>query len=332
MPTDACRLPSRRAALLAAAAWIATAAALPSRAAAADAWPTRPIHLVVPFAPGGANDLIARAAAEGMSKRLGQQVIVDNKPGAGAMVGAAFVAKAAPDGYTFLASAAGIVSNSMIKKEMPYKDDELVPVVMVGLAPSVIVVPADSPYKTLKDFIEASKKGAGFRWATAGTGSTPHFVGGLLSTYYGAKLEMVPYKSGAESVTAVMGAQIEGTSEASVAVLPNVKGGKLRALATTWTERIKAYPQLPTATEEGFPKVQIAHWCGIHAPKGTPAAILDKVAAAVDAAMKDPAAVAKLEAAGIQPVGGTRADFVKFNDEERARLSAVVKATGMKAD
>jgi tripartite-type tricarboxylate transporter receptor subunit TctC len=306
-------------------------AAMPG-AAFADTWPTKPIHLVVPFAPGGANDLIARAAAEGATKRLGQQVVVDNKPGAGAMVGAAFVAKAAPDGYTFLASAAGIISNSMIKKEMPYKDEQLVPVVMIGLAPSVIVVPAESPYKTLKEFVEASKKGQGFRWATAGTGSTPHFVAGLLSTDYGAKLEIVPYKSGAESVTAVMGAQIEATSEASVAVLPNVKSGKLRALATTWTQRISSYPQLPTATEEGFPKVQLAHWCGIHAPRGTPDAIMDKLAAAVDASMKDPATVAKLKAIGIEPIGGTRASFVKFTDEERARLSAVVKATGMKAD
>jgi tripartite-type tricarboxylate transporter receptor subunit TctC len=316
---------------LAAAALAAAAFSLPAIAADA-AWPTKPIHLVVPFSPGGANDLIARAAAEGATRRLGQQVIVDNKPGAGAAIGGAFVAKAPPDGYTFLASAAGIISNSMIKKEMPYKDDELVPVVMIGLAPSVIVVPADSPYKTLKEFIEASKKGQGFRFATAGTGSTPHFVAGLLSTYYGAKLEIVPYKSGAESVTAVMGSQIEGTSEASVAVLPNVKSGKLKALATTWTERIEAYPTLPTATEEGFPQVKIAHWCGIHAPRGTPEAIMDKLAAAVDASMKDPATVQKLKAIGILPVGGTRASFVKFNDEERTRLSAVVKATGMKAD
>ena len=131
-----------------------------AQGAAAQAWPTKPIRLVVPFSAGGANDLMARAAAEGASKQLGQPVIVDNKPGAGAVLGADVVAKSAPDGYTFLVSAAGVVSNSMIKKSMPYKDEALVPVAMIGLAPSVIVVPANAPYKDLKEFVAASKKSA----------------------------------------------------------------------------------------------------------------------------------------------------------------------------
>ena len=299
----------------------------------AQAWPTKPIRLVVPFAPGGANDLMARAAAEGASKALGQQVIVDNKPGAGTTLGAEIVAKAAPDGYTFLVSAAGVISNSMIKRKMPYKDEQLVPVAMIALAPSVVVVPASSPYKDLKDFVEASKKSStGFHWATAGTGSTPHFVEGLLQTKYGAKLDVVPYKSGAESITAVLGNQLEATSEASIVVLPYVKNGQLKALAGTWSQRISAYPQLPTAVEEGFPDIQIAHWAGVHAPRGTPDAILDKMAAAVDAAMKDPTIAGRLKAVGIEPIGGSRASFVKFTDEERARLGGVVKATGMVED
>jgi tripartite-type tricarboxylate transporter receptor subunit TctC len=298
-------------------------------ALAADAWPTHPIRFVVPFGPGGANDLLARAAAEGASKALGQPIIVENKPGAGAMLGTDIVAKAAPDGYTFLISAAGVISNSMIRK-VPYKDSDLVPVAMIGLAPSVIIVPANSPYKDLKDFVAQSKKGAGLHFSTAGVGSTPHFVEGLLTTEYGAKLDLVPYKSGGESVAAVMGNQVDATSEASIVVLPSVKAGKLRALATTWTHRISAYPELPTAMEQGFKEIQIAHWAGVHAPAGTPPAILDAVAAAVDKAMKDPAAVAKLKGMGIEPVGGTRASFVKFCDDERARLGRVVKATGMK--
>ena len=303
-----------------------------SLAAQAQAWPTKPIHFVVPFSAGGANDLLGRSAAEGVAKALGQTIVVDNRPGAGTVLGTDLVAKAAPDGYTFLVSSAGVLSNSMIRKSIPYKPEDLVPVAMIGLAPSVIVVPPNSPYKDISEFVAASKKGAGLHFSTAGTGSTPHFVEGLLATKYGAKLDVVPYKSGAESITAVLGGQIDATSEASIVVLPYLKSGKLKALATTWTERISAYPQLPTAIEEGFPEIRIAHWAGVHAPRGTPPAILDKMAAAVDAAMKDPATVKRLKDMGIEPVGGTRAAFDKFIDEERARLGGVVKATGMTED
>lgn len=311
----------------------AIASAFAAGSAGAQTWPTKPIRLVVPFSAGGANDLMARAAAEGASKVLGQPIVVDNKPGAGAILGADVVAKSAPDGYTFLVSAAGVISNSMIKKSMPYKDSELVPVALIGLAPSVIVVPADAPYKDLKEFVAASKKaGSGFHWATAGTGSTPHFVEGILETKYGAKLDVVPYKSGSESITAVLGSQVEATSEASIVVLPYIKSGKLKPLAGTWTQRISAYPQLPTASEEGFPEIRIAHWAGVHAPRGTPDAILDKMADAIDKAMKMPATVERLKSMGIEPIGGNRASFTKFVDEERTRLGGVVKATGMKED
>ena len=314
---------TRRLALLCAASLLAASAP------AAEPWPSHPIHFVVPFGPGGANDLLARAAAEGASKLLGQPIVVDNKPGAGAVLGTDVVAKAAPDGYTFLISAAGVVSNSMIRK-VPYKDSDLVPVAMIGLAPSVIVAPADSPFKDLKDFVEQSKKGKGLHFSTAGVGSTPHFVEGMLTSQYGAKLDLVPYKSGGESVAAVLGGQVDATSEASIVVLPSVKAGKLKALATTWTKRIAAYPQLPTAMELGFKDLQIAHWAGVHAPAGTPVDIQDKMAAAVDKAMKDPATIEKLRGMGIEPIGGTRASFIKFVDDERARLGKVVKATGMK--
>jgi tripartite-type tricarboxylate transporter receptor subunit TctC len=307
---------------------IAAAAALPRAASAADNWPSKPIRFIVPFAAGGANDLLGRAAAEGAAKSLGVNIIVENRPGAGAVIGTDYVARADNDGYTFLISGAGVISNTMIRK-VNYKDSDLVPVAMIGLAPSVIVAPANSPYSTLKEFVEASKKGQGLHFATAGTGSTPHFVEGLLVTKYGAKLDLVPYKSGSESVTAVIGNQVDATSEASIVVIPMVKSGKLKALACTWTERIKAYPELSTAVEQGFTEIKIAHWAGVHAPAGTPDAILDKIAAAVDKSMKDPATVARLEALGIEPIGGTRASFVKFCDEERARLGGVVKATGM---
>ncbi|MDQ0591529.1 Bug family tripartite tricarboxylate transporter substrate binding protein [Variovorax paradoxus] len=314
---------------MASAAAAALACVLPL-SAQAQAWPAKTIRFVVPFAPGGANDLMARAAAEGAAKVLGQPVIIDNRPGAGGSLGADLVARSAPDGYTFLISAAGVISNSMIKKSLPFKDEDLVPAVMIGLAPSVVVVPKSAPYNNLRDFVEASKKGVGFNFATAGTGSTPHFVAEMLNVKYGAKLQPVPYKSGSESTTAVLGGQVEGTSEASIIALPHIRGdGKFKALATTWTQRISAYPELSTAVEQGFADLQIAHWAGLHAPRGTPDDILDKLAAAVDKAMREPATVAKLKGLGIEPIGGTRQEFVKFTDAERKRLGEIVKAAQM---
>jgi tripartite-type tricarboxylate transporter receptor subunit TctC len=297
---------------------------------ALSAYPERPIRLIVSFPPGGSSDAMARIVQPELERLLGQPIIIENRAGAGGMLAIDVVAKSAPDGYTFLISAAGVISNSMIKKTMPYKDADLEPVAMIGLAPSVVLVPADAPYKDLKEFIAASKTGDGFHWATAGTGSTPHFVSGVLQTKYGAKLDIVPYKSGSESITAVLGKQVEATSEASIVALPYLKSGKLKALADTWTSRISAYPELSTATEQGYGDLRIAHWAGIHAPKGTPPAILDKMSAAVDSAMKTPAIAERLKGLGIEPIGGTRASFVRFVDEERARLGAVVKATGMK--
>jgi tripartite-type tricarboxylate transporter receptor subunit TctC len=306
--------------------------ALTSTVALAQAWPSKAIRFIVPFAPGGANDLMARTAAQGASLALGQTIVIENRPGAGGTIGSDAAAKSAPDGYTFLISAAGVISNSMIKKSMPYQDSDLVPVVGIGLAPSVILVAPNSPYKTLKDLIDASKVGVGLHFATAGTGSTPHFVAEMLNTRYGAKLDPIPYKSGSESTTALIGGQIAGTSEASVVSLAYLKSGKLRALATTWTKRIDVYPTLPTAIEQGFTDIRIAHWAGLHAPRGTPVDILDKLAAAIDTAMKSTAVLDRLTPLGIQTMGGTRGDFEKFVEAERARLGAIVRSSGMKED
>ena len=275
---------------------------------AANAWPNKPVRFIVPFASGGPKDLLARAAAEGATKELGQPVVIETKP-------------------------AGVISNTMIKKSAPYKDNELVPVVMIGLAPSIIVTSAKSKHTNLKEFIENAKQGQGAHFATAGTGSTPHFEAEMMNMKYGTKLIPVPYKSGSESSTAVMGGQVEGTSEASIVSLPHIQpGGKFRALATTWTKRMSAAPDLPTTAELGYPEVQIAHWAGVHAPVGVPPEIMDKMAAAVDAAMKNPDIANRLKSMGIEPIGGTRASFNEFVNTERAKLGAIIRSSGMKED
>nr|AUN35531.1 tricarboxylate transport protein TctC [uncultured bacterium] len=320
--------PLRR--FLLALAGLAVVAAAP--VAHAD-WPDKPIKWIVPFAPGGANDLITRAAAEGVSKRLKQPVVIENKPGAGAAIGAEYVAKSKPDGYTFLIGAAGVITNSMIRKDMPYQDSDLVPVGMIAVAPSVIVVNPNVPAKDLKEFAAwAKSKGSnGVNWSTAGTASTPHFVAEMLKDSGVPGVNIIPYKSGSEGVTAVISGNTDATSEASIVVLPQVKAGKLRALATTW-DKISAAPEIPTTKEAGFPNVRIGHWAGLFAPKGTPQPIIDRMAADLLETVKSKEFADKLVPSGIEPAPLSFADYTKFIHDERARLGAIAKKAKMQAD
>jgi tripartite-type tricarboxylate transporter receptor subunit TctC len=305
-------------------------AAAPARAG----WPDHAVKWVVPFAPGGANDLIARAAAEGVAKRIGQPVVIENKPGAGAAIGADYVAKSKPDGYTFLVGAAGVVTNSLIRKNMPYADEDLVPVGMIAVAPSVIVVNPTVPANTLREFAEwAKKQGAnGVNWSTAGTASTPHFVAEMLKEAGIANINIIPYKSGSEGVTAVMSGNVSATSEASIVVIPQIKAGKLKALATTYEARITAAPSIPTTKEAGFPGVQIGHWAGLFAPKGTPPALIERMNAELVATVKSAEFRDRLVPSGIEPAPYSLAGYVAFITAERERLARVAKKAGMQAD
>ncbi|HSW83992.1 MAG TPA: tripartite tricarboxylate transporter substrate binding protein [Usitatibacter sp.] len=317
----------RRAAL--AALLLALVAPLVSRAD----WPDRPIKWVVPFAAGGANDLIARAAAEGVSKRLKQPVVIENKPGAGTLVGSDYVAKSKGDGYIFLIGSAGTITNSMIRKDMPYDDKDLVPVGMIAVAPSVIVVNPTVPANNLKEFVAWSKgQAGGVTWATAGTASTPHFVAEMLKEAGVNNLVIVPYKSGNEGMTSVMSGSVNGTSEASIVVLEQVKAGKLKALATTYDTRITSANTIPTTKEEGFPGVKIGHWAGLYAPKDTPRPILEKMSAELLAVVKSKEFHDKLVPHGIEPAPYTLPAYVAFINAERERLGRIARAANMQAD
>ena len=295
-------------------------------------WPDRPVRWVVPFGPGGANDLIARAAAEAVGKRLGQPIVIENKPGAGAIIGADYVAKAKPDGYTWLIGAAGVVTNSILRTDMPYADADLIPVGMIAVAPSVIVVNPSVPANNLKEFVAWAKtQSAGINWATAGGGSTPHFVAEMLRES-GVNITIVPYKSGSEGMTAVLANNVHATSEASIVVLPQVKAGKLKAVATTYSRRISSYDTLPTAQEQGFAGVLIGHWAGLFAPKGTPPAIVERMSRELEAAVKSGEFRDKMVPSGIEPEPGTTAAFVTFINAERDRLRMLAKKANMQAD
>src|SRR5450631_864366 len=201
--------------------------------AARAEWPDHPIRFVVGFGPGGANDLIARFAAEGVSKRLGQPVVVENRPGAGAVIGTTFVAHSTPDGYTFLVGAANTITNSLILKDLPYADSDLVPVGMIAVAPSTIVVNPSVPANNMAEFVAWAKTQGdkGITWSTAGSGSTPHFVAEMVKEATGLNLTIVPYRSGSDGVNAVLSNSVSATSEASIVVLPQIKAGLLKAIA-----------------------------------------------------------------------------------------------------
>jgi tripartite-type tricarboxylate transporter receptor subunit TctC len=297
-------------------------------------WPDHPIKWVVPFAPGGANDLIARAAADGVSKRLKQTILVENKPGAGTIVGSEYAARSKPDGYTFLIASAGTITNSMIRKDMPYKDEEIVPVGMIAVAPSVIVVNPAVPAANLKEFIAWAKAQGdkGVNWSTAGVGSTPHFVAEMLKDAGVTNLTIVPFKSGSESVTAVMAGNVQATSEASIVVIPQIKAGKLKAIADTYETRITAYNSIPPAKEQGYPVVNIGHWAGLYAPAGTPQPILDRMAAELLAVVKGKEFSDKLVPQGIEPAPLTKAGYVAFLTAERERLGKIAKKAKMQVE
>jgi len=312
--------------LLAAVSVLVCAVSVP---AARAEWPERPIRWIVPFGPGGANDLIARVAAEAVRKGLGQPIVIENRPGAGAVIGTAAVAKSAGDGYTFLIGASGVVTNTLLLKSIPYADSELIPVGMIAVAPSIIAVHPSIPASNMTEFVAwANAQGdKGINWATAGIGSTPHFVGEMMKEATGISLNIVPYRSGGESVTAVLSNSVPATSEASIVVLPQIKAGLLKPIATTYSKRISAYPSLPTTAEQGYPTVAIGHWAGLLAPRDTPQPIIDKMNAELQAALKTPEVVEKLSQSGIEPAGGSVADFAAFIASERKRLGDItVKA------
>jgi tripartite-type tricarboxylate transporter receptor subunit TctC len=296
-----------------------------SAPAACAEWPDRPIRWIVPFGPGGANDLIARVAAEAVRKGLGQPIIIENRPGAGAVVGTAAVAKAAPDGYTFLIGAAGVITNSMLIKNLSYADADLVPVGMIAVAPSTIVVNPSVPVSNMKEFVAWAKSQGdkGVTWATAGSGSTPHFVAEMVKEATGISMTIVPFRSGGDSVNAVLANTVSATSEASIVVLPQIEGGLLKPIATTYSKRISAYPSLPTTAEQGYPTVEIGHWAGLLAPRGTPQPIIDKMNAELQTGLKTPEVAEKLSQSGIEPAGGSVADFTTFIARERQRLGDI---------
>ncbi|MDQ0610937.1 tripartite-type tricarboxylate transporter receptor subunit TctC [Variovorax sp. W1I1] len=308
---------------------LAGAAAMPARAQ--EPWPGgKPIRLVLPFSAGGPGDTNVRAMAQAQGKRLNQTIIVDNRPGAGGIIGSENVAKSAPDGYTWLSAGNGAIANALLRPKMPYAESDLVPVVGTSTAPSVLVTNAGVPVQNLKELQAWARAKGRLNFGTAGSGSTGHFVAEMVESALGVPVTLVHYKSGSQTVNAIVGGEVDLASEAPIGVAAFVQSGKLRALALAARERTGPLKQVPTTVEQGFPTILMQHWGGIFAPKATPTAILDRIAEVTIAAYKEDAdLVAQTERGGAQPMLLPRAAFERFLQEERARMAQIVTASHM---
>jgi len=319
---------TRRAALT-----LLAAAAAP--AFAQTHWPQKPIRFILPFSAGGPGDITTRLLAQALGKQLKQTVIVENKPGAGGLIGSAYVAKSAPDGYTLLIAGNGMVSNALLRAKMPYAPGDLVPVVSTNTAPSVLVVRSGIAAKNLKELqAYARSQPGGITFGTAGTGSTGHFVAEMVKTSLDVPVTLVHYKSGAEDVAASLGGQIDVVSEAAVGILTYARAGRVVVLAVTGDKRLPLLPDTATTAEQGFPGIRMHHWGGIFAPRDTPTSVMDRISAAMLTALKtDQTLRAQLEANGYYTtVSGGRAEFEQFLLAERQRLGKIVKDSQMTLD
>jgi tripartite-type tricarboxylate transporter receptor subunit TctC len=297
------------------------------------AWPDKPIRMVVPYAAGGGADNTARIVAQQMSAALGQQIVIDNKPGAGGVIGADNVAKAAGDGYTVLYDASAFSVNPSLRK-LPFDAaKDFIPVSLVATAPQILVVPTSAPYKTVAEFIDFARKNPGkLSFASAGGGTGSHLAGEALNEQAKINLMHVPYKGGAPALTDVMGEQVSAYFGNVASTLGYVKGGKLRALGVSSIKRVPGLPDTPTLAESGLPGYNVVEWNGVFLPKGTPADIVQKLGKAVQAAVKDPTVRQKLLQLGLEPAGTTPEAFVKFVQDETGRVSALVKARNIRVD
>jgi tripartite-type tricarboxylate transporter receptor subunit TctC len=297
------------------------------------AYPDKPVKLVVPFAPGGGTDLIARTLAAGMSKELGQQIIVDNKPGAGTIIGTDSVAKSPPDGYAIvIATFAHAVNPSMVPK-LPYASDKaFTPITLIGKGPNVLVVRADGPYKTVKDLLAAAKARPGkLTYASQGNGTSAHLAGEMFTNLAKVQLTHVPYRGAGPAITDLLGGQVDMIFGTAAAVSSFVDSGKLRALGVTTANPSAAFKGVPPIADT-VPGYQVESWYGLYAPAGTPADVIAKLNAAAKKAAHNPDFARKVEQEGLSVVASDPAELDRYVKAEEARWAKVVKENNIKAE
>ncbi len=303
-------------------------------ASAADPYPTKPITLVVPYPAGGANDMLGRLIGQKMSEKLGQQIIIDNKPGAGTLIGATAVAKAAPDGYTLLVGgfASNAVSPLLFKAEFdPVTSFE--PIGMFGTAPTVLITFPDSKYKTIKDVVEAAKKKPGeVMYGSSGNGSPLHMSGEMFTSQAGVSMIHVPYKGGSAHILDLIGGRLDVIFDTSTNSTPLIKGGKVRPIAVSSKARLPDFPDVPTFTEAGYPDFSVNGWYALYAPAKTPTEIVARLSAELQNVLKMPEVIEKLRGVGVTPATGDAQELAKYGPSEIEKYTKLIKAANIKGD
>jgi tripartite-type tricarboxylate transporter receptor subunit TctC len=302
---------------------------------AAQDWPSRPVRIIVPFAPGGATDIPARLLAPKLSEALGQPVVVENRTGAGGIVGIQAAAQSPPDGYTLLmATNAEVVMHPSIYPKLPYDPlKDLVPISIMLESPMLLVVPASSPFNSVADLVAAAKaKPGAVTYSTAGTGSTSHVLTEMLAQQAGVELLHVPYKGGAPASAAVSSGEVAVALLNLGSALNFVKGGKAKALAVTSAKRNPNFPEWPTAVEAGVPGFVEHIWIGMAAPAGVPPPIIERMSAEVAKALRAPDVRERLVQLGNEPLGTTPDEAAARIKREFPRYQSVIKAANIRAD
>lgn len=299
-------------------------------------WPAgRVITWVVPYPPGGSTDVLGRSVAQKIAGALGTNVIVDNRAGATGTIGAAFVAKAAPDGYTLLGTSIGpqAIAPHLMGK-LPYDPIQgFAPVVTIGTIPHILVVGADQPYKTVADLVAAAKAQPGkLAFASGGTGTILQMQGELLKQQAGVQFIHVPYKGDTPALQDTLGGQVNFMFAPAAAALPHVQSGKLRALAVTSVARLKALPDVPTMGEAGMKNFVVEQWQAVFAPAGTPAPVVERLNREINAALKDPSIAELADKLGVTLVGGTPQQLGDLQKADFAKWAEVIRKGNIKAE
>jgi tripartite-type tricarboxylate transporter receptor subunit TctC len=295
-------------------------------------YPEKPVRIVVPFAPGGGTDLIARSLGQGMSQALGQPVIVENKPGAGTLIGTDLVAKSAPDGYTLVIATLAHAVNPSLLAKLPYNNDTaFAPVSLIGRGPNLLVVRTESPYKTVKDILDAAKSGKRLTYASQGNGTSAHLAGEMFTNLTKVELLHIPYRGAGPAMTDLLGGQVDMFFGTAAAVSVLVKQGKLRAIAVTTPEPSPAFKDVPTVAAT-IPGYAVESWYGFFAPAGTPAPVISKINAAIKKAALTPEFAKKVEQEGLVITASEPAEFDRYVKAEEARWKKIVNENNIKAD